>query len=75
MVPHEISNCISKILPPPDHLVTSSGDILSVMKEEFAHRLRNREISPEYAELKEIKEYLCKLRLQITKQATFYRVW
>ena len=42
------------------------------MKEEFAHRLRNREISPEYSELKEIKEYLCTLRLEITKQGNFH---
>ena len=68
----KISDAPFAVYNSDDHLVTSSGDILSVMKEEFAHRLRNREISPEYAELKEIKEYLCKLRLQITKQATFY---
>ena len=54
-----------------EQLVTNSSDILSVMKDEFAHRLRNREISPEYNELKELKEYLCALRLEITKQSKF----
>ena len=53
------------------HLVTTSADILTVMKEEFAHRLRNREMSPEYNELREIKEYLCALRLEITKQSSY----
>ena len=52
-------------------LVTTSADILTVMKEEFAHRLRNREMCPEYTELREIKEYLCTLRLEITKQCNY----
>ena len=50
-------------------LVTDPKGILNVMKEEFVHRLRNRPIDDEYAELKELKEYLCKLRLEITKNA------
>ena len=41
------------------------------MKEEFVHRLRNREISQEYEEIKDIKEYLYQLRLQLTKNADF----
>ena len=54
-----------------NQLVTCSADILTVMKDEFTHRLRNREICPEYSELKEIKEYLCKIRLEITRQSSF----
>ena len=45
-----------------DNLVTDYGGILDVMKDEFVHRLRNREINDEYFELKQLKEYLCKLR-------------
>ena len=55
-----------------DQLITNSEGILAVMKEEFAYRLRNRVINHEYTELKELKEYLCMLRLQITKQSDFY---
>ena len=51
-----------------DNLVTDYTSILDVMKEEFSYRLRNREINPEYKELQELKEYLCKLRLDITKK-------
>ena len=47
------------------NLVTDTNGILDVMKEEFKHRLRNREINPEYEELKELKNYLCQLRLRI----------
>ena len=52
-------------------LVTEYESILEVMKDEFTHRLRNREINPEYTELKELKEHLCKLRLQITKTRSY----
>ena len=44
------------------------------MKEEFTYRLRNRDIKEEYSELTEMKEYLCQLRLRLTK-ATEYRDW
>ena len=50
-----------------DNLVTDYGGILDVMKDEFVHQLRNREINYEYVELTQLKEYLCKLRLDITK--------
>ena len=36
-------------------------------------RLRNREMKDEYLELKELKEYLCQLRLRITKNSDFQR--
>ena len=68
----KISDAPFAIYNSNDQLVTSSADILAVMKEEFANRLRNREISPEYSELKEIKEYLCTLRLELTKQCNFH---
>ena len=54
-----------------EQLVTDSQGIIGVMKEEFAFRLRNREMNPEYEELRELKEYLCALRLQITKNSDF----
>ena len=53
------------------NLVTNSAGILAVMKDEFVHRLRNREISQEYDELREIKEYLCAIRLKLTKDGEF----
>jgi hypothetical protein len=53
------------------NLVTDYTSILDVMKEEFTFRLRNREINQEYAELRELKEYLCKLRLNITKTSNY----
>ena len=53
------------------NLVTDSKGILSVMKDEFTFRLRNREISPEYKELQEIKEYLCRIRLEINKNSDY----
>ena len=52
-------------------LVTDSNSILDVMKNEFKFRLRNREINTEYEDLKELKEYLCQLRLQITRNSDF----
>ena len=59
------------ILNKDKKLVTDSKSILEVMKDEFAYRLRNRTIEEEYRELKELKEYLCHLRLQITKSSDF----
>ena len=53
-------------------LVTDSKSILEVMKDEFAFRLRNREINPEYEEMRALKEYLCHLRLEITKRSDFF---
>ena len=55
-------------------LVADYEGILGVMKEEFQFRLRNRDINPDYEELKELKEYLCKLRLKISRQ-TESRKW
>ena len=52
-------------------LVTDSNSILDVMKKEFKFRLRNREISTEYEDLKELKEYLCHLRLKITESKQY----
>ena len=54
-----------------EQLVTDSKGILEVMKEEFAYRLRNRPIDNEYTELKEVKEYLCMLRLEITRNSDY----
>ena len=55
-------------------IATDYSDILDVMKEEFKFRLRNRIINPEYQELLELKEYLCKLRLEISKSSS-YEMW
>ena len=55
-------------------LITDSKGILEVMKEEFAHRLRNRTIDQDYAEIKDVKEYLCQLRLEITRNDD-YEPW
>ena len=54
-----------------ENLVTDYSGILNVMKEEFTFRLRNRVINPEYEELQQLKEYLCKLRLEISKSANY----
>ena len=56
------------------NLVTEYESILDVMKEEFTHRLRNRDINSDYLELKELKEYLCKPRLNMTKES-HYSKW
>ncbi len=52
-------------------LITDAVGILDVMNEEFVYRLRNRVIDGNYGELKEIKEYLCKMRLELTKKSDF----
>ena len=54
-----------------ENLVTDYNGIINVMKEEFTFRLRNRTINPEYEELQELKEYLCKLRLEISKSSNY----
>ena len=59
------------VLDKHNNLVTDSEGILTVMKDEFSYRLRNREIGPEYQELRELKEYLCRLRLEITSNSDF----
>ena len=61
----------SAVYDKEDDLVTDYMSILDVMKEEFVFRLRNREIKDEYTELKELKDYLCKLRLNIAKNKDF----
>ena len=57
-----------------ENLVTDYNSILDVMKEEFVYRLRNRDINPELKELQNLKEYLCNLRLNITKRSN-YEKW
>ena len=54
-----------------DNLVTNYSGMLDVMKVEFTFRLRNRVINQEYEELKELKEYLCMLRLEISKSSDY----
>ena len=46
----------SALLDKNGNLVADSMSILDLMKEEFTHRLMNREINPEYQELRELKE-------------------
>ena len=62
------------VLDEKENLVTDHLGIINVMKEEFKHRLRNRVINPEYLELQQLKEYLCRLRLEITKSSD-YNPW
>ena len=59
------------VLNKDGQLVTDSSGILDVMKDEFTFRLRNREIDYRYKELQELKEYLCYLRLEMTKNSDF----
>ena len=59
------------VLNKDGQLVTDSAGILDVMKDEFTFRLRNREIDVNYQEIQELKEYLCYLRLEITKNSDF----
>ena len=54
-----------------EQLITDSKGILEVMRDEFAYRLRNRPVDGEYSELKEIKEHLCSLRLELTRRADY----
>ena len=61
------------VLDKNHNLVADYEGILDVMKEEFTYRLRNRNINPEYEELRSFKEYLCELRLRITKSGEFDR--
>ena len=56
------------------NLITNSVGILDRFKEEFAYRLRNREISEPYSDLMDVKEYLCVLRLEIAKNKD-YQPW
>ena len=42
-----------------------------MIKEEFVYRLRNREITSGYQNMREMKEYLCQIRLEITKNTDF----
>ena len=61
------------VLDKDGNLVAEHFGILEVMKEEFTYRLRNREINEEYGELRELKEYLCRLRLQITRSGKYIK--
>ena len=62
------------VLDSNGNMVTEYENILDVMKEEFKFRLRNREINPELTQLKDLKQYLCELRLEITKRSD-YKKW
>ena len=53
------------------NLISDYPGILDAMKEEFVYRLRNRPINHELNELRELKEYLCQLRLKISKNAPY----
>ena len=60
------------VLNKDGQLLTDANGILDVMKEEFTFRLRNREIDSRYEDVKQLKEYLCQLRLEITKNSDFF---
>ena len=59
------------VLDNAGNLVTDYNGILDVMKSEYVFRLRNREIDPKYQELRELKEYLCMIRLRISKLSKY----
>ena len=59
------------VLDAHGNLITDSTGIMNRMSEEFAFRLRNREECEGFQELREMKEKLCKLRLQITSNAKY----
>ena len=56
------------------NLITDPCGIKTIMREEFTFRLRNRKIGKEFDEIKEFKEYLCNLRLKLTKSCE-YNEW
>ena len=53
------------------NLITDPCGIKTIMREEFTFRLRNRMIDKEFDEIKEFKEYLCNLRLKLTKSCDY----
>ena len=59
------------VLDKNGNLVADHAGILEVMKDEFTYRLRNREINNEYDDLRELKEYLCHLRLRIARTENY----
>ena len=61
------------VLDTDGSLVTEYSGVLDVMKNEFIFRLRDREINSEYQELRELKQYLCKLRLDIARSANYHK--
>ena len=54
-----------------ENLVTDYNGILDVMKSEYVFRSRNREIDPKNQDLRELKEYLCMIRLRISKLSKY----
>ena len=59
------------LLDKNNNLVADYKGILEIMKDEFVFRLRDRDIKDEYKELRDLKEYLCRLRLHITRRSDF----
>ena len=49
-------------------LLTSEKDVEKLAIEVFENRLRNRDMKPELSEMKEDKEYLCEMRLEIAEK-------
>ena len=62
------------VLDAHGNLITDSTGIMNRMSEEFSFRLRNREECEGFQELRELKEKLCNLRLDITSHKE-YNEW
>ena len=59
------------VLDSKGNLITDSKGILGRFQEEFSHRLRNREMDSNMEELKQLKDDLCKMRLELTSNADY----
>ena len=59
------------VLDSQGNLITDSKGILLRFQEEFSYRLRNRDIDEGLEDLKILKEDLCKMRLELTKNSDF----
>ena len=44
---------------------------MNILKDEFTYRLRNRDVEKDYEEIMQLKNYLCELRLELTKNNSY----
>ena len=59
------------VLDTKSNLITDSKGILQRFQEEFSFRLRNRDMDEDLNDLKQLKNDLCEMRLELTKKADF----
>ena len=67
IIPSEKSNVPVALKDKMGNMITNSEGIKKLCLEEILERLRHREIRPDLAELKLLKEELCKKRLEVVK--------